>query len=769
MFYSLFYTLAFCLLFPLLLINKKNRDKYLSTLSQRMGKIDSAINPEKLPAIWVHAVSVGEALAAKSLVARLKETYPEHLVLVSTTTSTGNKIAREELDAHGVFYFPFDWKFAIRRVINAINPQLCIVMETEIWPNFSRCLRQNNIPLLLANGRISDSSFSGYKKFRFLLAPILKHYHRLCAQSAEDAQRLITLGAHPWDTLVSGNLKYNKNQFQVDESKIELLRHKLGIRAEDKVFIAGSTHEKEEDAALTAFAALLKSFPQARLILVPRKPERFQEVAEIISRSGFSWERFSTIEKPSQAQVILIDSIGQLVALYHLSQVAFIGGSLAQTGGHNLLEASSAGVPVLFGPNMHNFREVARDVIQGKAGFQVEDEKELSIRVVELFSDKELYQSLAQAALKVITKNQQALPVTMEAISEAIAWCGRLTKPSRTLKLLSWIHSEGSALIRKTPEEELEQGTKVDVPVISVGGLTFGGAGKTPMVSFLAHLFSDAGKFTCLLTRGYKGQAADPFMVSDGQGNISSPLEGGDEPVMLANSHPKLMVVKDADRIRGARLALAAGSPDIFLLDDGFQYRKIARDINILMLDADSLCSARSGGQLFREPLEFGRCADLIVILAGDIWRREYATAKLSALFPDIPLVDAFFEACKITSLFSGREYILRELEDKTLLALSGIAAPHRFLQTLKKGNLNIGAVKCYPDHHQYCSDDIKEVQALLKLNKCDAIITTEKDALKLLRLGDIVKEMDIMVISGQLNIVQKDKLTKLIEDKIIL
>ena len=769
MIYSLFFTLAFCLLFPLLSLNRKNRDKYLSTFSQRLGKIDPQLNPESKPSIWIHAVSVGEALAAKSLVAKLRSSYPEHLILVSTTTSTGNEIARKQLNAHGVFYFPFDWKFAVRRIFKKINPSVCVVMETEIWPNFAKVLKEKKVPLVLANGRISDRSYKGYQKIKFLVGPVLKRYHSLCAQSKADAQRLINLGAHPWDTRTSGNLKYGADQFKIDPQKVETLRRKLEINNSADIFIAGSTHEEEETAAIAAFRQLLEIKPDARLILVPRKPERFDEVHTILEKSGLDFARYTEINKSSNARVLLIDTIGLLTSLYHLAHVAFVGGSLSKTGGHNLLEASSAGLPVLFGPNMHNFREVRSHVLKAEAGYQVEDAAEMAIKLKELFSNKSLHERLSQAASGIIGSNQQALPITMSVIADAMAWSGSRTSPPPFLKALSCLHSHGAAIFRKKPEKELQQAKKLSLPVISVGGLTFGGAGKTPMVSLLIDLLQKAGINVCLLTRGYKGTGKDPIIVSDGENITASAEEAGDEPVMLARQHKGLMVVKDADRYRGARLAQDKLDPDVFIMDDGFQHRRLARDINILMLDADSLTSPRAGGQLFREPLAFARCADLIILLSSSELRHQHALQTLNKDFPDVPVVGGSFQADHVYNLTTGERIPAESISTKSLLALSGIAAPGRFLQTLRENDFGINLSRAYPDHHNFSEDDISRILDLLKLSNSNAIITTEKDAQRLVKHQGLLADTECFVLAGKMGVNNMELVEKLLKEKNIL
>ena len=750
--YSLLYTLAFLIAAPLLALFSRKSKNYLSSFRQRLGFVKATIIDSR-PSIWVHAVSTGEANAAKSLVAELKEKYPEHAIIVSTTTTDGQETARDNLDADDYFFFPFDWRFAIRRVIRRFRPQLCIVMETELWPNFISVLNSRRIPLVLANGRISDRSFGKYRAMRWLFKPLLRKFYALCAQSERDAGRLAEMGAHLFDIVTTGNLKSGQEQYVIDAKKVELLRNRLAIKDDDLIFVAGSTHEGEEQAVFHAFRETESSHPNLRLIIVPRKKERFDQVAAFLKSEKCDFQRFSSEDRHLTKKIVLLDEMHLLQALYTLADVAFVGGSLLPRGGHNLLEASAAGVPVLFGPHMHNFRTVSADVLRHNAGSQVQDESELCNALQQLLDDKQLHAAMSQAALGLFKENQQALSKTLSPIDDALSWFGSRMQPSLINRVLAAIHAAGARLIRKKPEVELRNGLRLDQPVISVGGLSFGGAGKTPMVSLLAQKLIDEKFKVALLTRGYKGAGPDPLIVSDGAGEIAGAKIGGDEPVMLAHKHPRLIVIKDSDRYRGGIHAQELADPDLFLLDDGFQHRRVARDFNVLMLDADSVTAPRTAEQLLREPLSFASTADAIVLLSSTENRRRAAERMLKSMF-DIPVFNGHIAATSCFDLKSAENIPTDSLQHMRLSAFCGIAAPHRFTHSLNRLGIDIRSITQFADHYRYTESDILKLAAVLKRLRCDAMITTVKDSYRLKDIQhSIPEDMKILVLEVELEI----------------
>ncbi|MGH9724083.1 MAG: 3-deoxy-D-manno-octulosonic acid transferase, partial [Candidatus Acidiferrales bacterium] len=356
--------------------------------------------------IWVHAVSVGEVLAAKPLLEGLRQRFPLRPVFVSTTTETGQKLARERLaSAAGIFYFPLDLTFSVRRALVAIRPALVIIMETEIWPNFLREARRRAVPVVFANARISEKSFARYRRWNFFVdvfyEETLRNASLFLAQSPEDAQRLAAMHASPDAIQVTGNMKYD-----AEPPAPGLLAAWLAgeIRRQERwpVVVAGSVVAGEEEAVLAAYDIVQRQWRHALLIFAPRKPDRFAAAAEITSLGGWTAIRRSSIDQAApldeNADVLVLDSIGELGGLYSLADAVFVGGSLVHSGGHNILEPAWFSRTPVFGPSMENFQEMADGFLSARAGIQVSGGPMLGKVWVQLIEDKAIRERMGRAA-----------------------------------------------------------------------------------------------------------------------------------------------------------------------------------------------------------------------------------------------------------------------------------------------------------------------------------------------------------------------------------
>lgn len=374
----------------------------------------------KRPAIWLHAVSVGESIAARPLLKALRKRYPDHAIVVSNTTETGRGISSTFPEIDLCIYFPFDFLPAVNCILKSINPKLIIIMETEIWPNFTREATRRGIPVLLANGRISDRSFGRYLKLSWFFRHALQLFSRLCMQTNTDRERIIAIGAPNERTLATGNLKYDIPLCVANSDEKKCLRDSYGIPENLIVLTAGSTHAGEEQHVITMYKELAATSKDLFLILVPRHPERCAEVAATLKESGLAFTRRTTLPSAGrfqQGEVLLIDTIGEMMNLYALSDVAFVGGSLVPTGGHNLLEPASAGIASVFGPHMTNFREITELVLQYGAGIQVDSPAELTATMRTLVASYELRRVLGQNGLKMMRDNGGATEHHMEIIA----------------------------------------------------------------------------------------------------------------------------------------------------------------------------------------------------------------------------------------------------------------------------------------------------------------------------------------------------------------
>ena len=401
------YTALLALLTPLIVlrlwIKGRQLPAYRERIAERFGRV-----PEHPVAVWVHAVSVGESLAALPLIEALIARHGERKVWVTTTTPTGSERVRAALGERVVHtYAPYDLPWIVARFLDRSQPKQVVVMETELWPNLFRALRRRGIPLLIANARLSPRSFRGYSRVAGFTRQVLSHVTVVAAQSALDAERFTALGAPRVE--VVGNLKFDLALPEAESSLTANLRARWS--GEHFVGAAVSTHEGEEEAALAAHRRLLDASPTARLILVPRHPQRFDAVAERIAAQGFAPLRRSALEtQPSpQASVLLGDSMGEVLAYLAAADVAFVGGSLVPVGGHNVLEPAAIGLPVLFGPQMHNFLP-ARELLLGvDAALEVGDADALAAALVRLQHDVALRQTMGEAGRAAVAANRGAL------------------------------------------------------------------------------------------------------------------------------------------------------------------------------------------------------------------------------------------------------------------------------------------------------------------------------------------------------------------------
>ena len=362
--------------------------KYREGLWERLGRVPLALRElgRERPIIWLHAVSVGEVLAASRLVGELDRDFPGFQVVISTTTRTGQELARERFGPNRVFYCPLDLPWAVAAYLNALQPKMLILAETEFWPNLlSGCFRRK-IPVVVVNARVSDRSWPRYRRLRWLWRPFLKRLSRVLAQSETDAERLKAIGCRPERVSDAGNLKFDVRAVEEAEATRVLRTLATGMR----LVVAGSTLEGEEAALLEAWPQLLEADPQLAMVLAPRHPERFAEVATLLYRSGFKWlNRLDWSKQPSSAftplrsgEIVLLDTIGELASVYSLAAVAFVGGSLIPAGGHNPLEPAQFGVAIIMGPHYANFRTITDDLLAHK-GVRIAARGELAEALIE--------------------------------------------------------------------------------------------------------------------------------------------------------------------------------------------------------------------------------------------------------------------------------------------------------------------------------------------------------------------------------------------------
>lgn len=396
------------------------RGKFHKGFFARLGFVSRIPHPER--PIWIHAVSVGEVVAVRSLIDGLRNAYPQKKFVISTVTPTGNRIARDiARGSDFVTYLPLDLSFIVKRVIGRINPSLFIIAETEIWPNLISSLSKKDIPVVIVNGRISDASFRGYSLIKFLLRPLLNKISLFCVQGIRDAERFRSLGAAENKIKVTGNMKFDNTGLPHIRGA-EDLRSKLGLREGDRLLVAGSTHFDEEGAILDIYKDLLSDFSDLKLLIAPRHPQRSKDIAGAVSGFGFRAVFISGLTQSCPtcipSPVFILDIIGQLIYFYDIAQIVFVGGSLVKKGGHNILEPASLGKPILFGPHMFNFRDIAELFIKNKAAIMVDDKEQLRIKIKEVLKDDSYASRLSRNARDLIRKNSGSAARNLEFIKK---------------------------------------------------------------------------------------------------------------------------------------------------------------------------------------------------------------------------------------------------------------------------------------------------------------------------------------------------------------
>jgi 3-deoxy-D-manno-octulosonic-acid transferase len=437
--YSVIVLVAAVVASPWFIYQALRYKKYVGSFGQRMGYLPVSFNMDGDESIWVHAVSVGEVLTARPLISDLKRRYPNLRMFLSTTTMAGQQLARRSVqDVDAVFYFPFDFGFVIRRTLDLVRPKLFIMMETEIWPNLLRECRARGIKTAVVNGRLSARSFPRYRMIRPLMRRVLDHIDRFLVQSEESARRFIDLGADPGRVVVTGSLKFDSLELSSTAlpgaPAARFVRGGVEARARDRVLryfrvpvsrpviVAGSTMKGEEIAVLRAFRRVRSAAPNTLLVLAPRNPERFGEAEQLARQEGWKVSKRSdlAIDAEPRVDVVVLDTIGELATIYQIATVVFVGGSLVATGGHNVLEPAVFGKPIVFGPHMENFLEIAEAFVSNGAGVQLAGEEELDETFLLLMSDPVRRARLGAAARALVEANRGANEKSVTVLSQLL-------------------------------------------------------------------------------------------------------------------------------------------------------------------------------------------------------------------------------------------------------------------------------------------------------------------------------------------------------------
>ncbi len=724
------------------LVRGLRRRAYFGSLRQRAGILPASFRQTVPGAIWLHAVSVGEAHAAVELVRELRERLPRSPVFVSVSTLAGFEAASRKLEGMAaVFYAPVDYVFAVRRVLRTLRPSIVIVMETEVWPNLFRETRRTGAGLLLVNGRISERALGRYSRLRWFFGGVLAQACLLLAQSEEMRRRFIRIGAPAERVLVGGNLKYDAAARACEpDSPVRRFVESVGPSA---VWIAASTmppaaagDPDEDEAVIAAFRQLAVRQPGLLLLLAPRKPERFDAAAEALARAGIPFVPRSALsggETLPLPGALLLDSIGELSGLFPLADVVFMGGTLAARGGHNILEPALFARPIVTGPHLENFSEIAEGFRAAEALVEVRDAGELAAAVAGILESPARAADLGARAQACARARQGA---TALAARHALEIFGRHVpayRPAQPGFVLLWMLSRlwiwGGRLKRA---RGLARRQRLRAPVISVGNITAGGTGKTPFVLYLVGKLKDAGWSPGILTRGYGRHS--PLSHQACAAGAHVPVEqSGDEPKIFLRSGLAPVGI-GADRAYAGRLLEREFGVNALVLDDGFQHARIERRLDIVLVDA--LDPFGGGYPLplgrLREPLEGLSRADVFVITRSESGRAAAGAAHLLRRHNQrAPIFHARVRAEAWVSS-SGAVMAPGGLPYSRVAAFCGLGNPEYFWRTLEALGLRLSARVEFEDHHAYKPRELHCMGSRFREEGAEAVLTTEKDLVNL-------------------------------------
>jgi tetraacyldisaccharide 4'-kinase len=709
-------------------------------MRERLGFLPASFQTTGSGAIWFHAVSVGEILSAVELIRRLRSELPGVPVFVSTSTLAGRALGEQRLQtlAQGVFFATLDYRSVVRRVLRRLRPAAVVILETEIWPNLYRESKRAGASLLIVNGRISDRALPRYRSAAGFFRHALIWPDAIFTQSEEDSRRFVIAGAPEARVSSLGNLKYD---FTPPASGIaaDIANFLVGQgdrRRPEAVWIAASTmppkepaDPDEDDAVLGAFTTIKR--PGLLLILAPRRPERFDAAAEKLTRAGIPFARRTALASaPSDARVLLLDSIGELAALFECADVVFMGGTLASRGGHNILEPAYFSKPVIAGPHMENFAQMAAEFSAGHALHQIAGPEQLASAVTALLDDPERARAIGARARELAMAKRG----TVERIAAEIrAYAGLgVPNPPRTLPAravltpLSWIWRCGAGL---RPANFRTAQKSLETKVVSVGALVMGGAGKSPVVAHLAERLHAAGCNPAILTRGYRRKSGERIVIVP-RGGTAPVEQTGDEAQMFVHAgHAHLGI--GADRFEAGRQVEQKLHPGIFLLDDGFQHIRLKRDEDIVLIDAlDPLAGGVFPLGRLREPFENLARATAIVVTRVE---PQQSIAGIEQLIRRHNRSAPIFRSCVVP-----REWIRLgggasgQPRFQRVGAFCGLGSPNSFWRTLDELGLEVAFRRVFSDHHPYSPSELRRLAAQAAAEGVEALVTTEKDVMNL-------------------------------------
>ena len=800
--YTLLYSALTVLLSPVLAC-LSILDRY--GMRQRLGQRPLVPDGENRPVVWFHCASVGEATGLAAVIEGFAERHPGFQVLVTTMTETGLAYVGKHVPRARYFGLaPLDAPFIVRRVFRRVRPRALVLLEGELWPGMLGAAAAHGCPVALVNGRMSDRSLARNRFVKPLFRHMLRRLAVLGVQHALDGERFIAFGADPGRVRVTGNVKFDLAAEQKGPGR-EALRRELGLSASEPVIMAGCPRPVEEErAVLAAFVRVRERYPETKMIWAPRHLQRIPPAEQMLKAAGLRTARRTRLggpddsgaygvddpggagavgpddsggTSPAPAEVIILDTMGELAVMYAAADMAFVGATLVPLGGHNLLEPAACGIPVLFGPHTENVRASAAALLRTGGGMVVHDGDELAQHWLELLEDPRKRAQTGAAARQAVSECAKAVDRTLDVVDRWIldpdpggsGGSGPRHYPQRTpfiIRLMdpgerapairfmrvallpaSLLMSMVVRLRNGLYDNKLLTSDRLPVPVISVGALTAGGAGKTPVVRYLARRLRDAGYRPAVLSRGYGRNSRATQTVRPG----APWQEAGDEPAFLASILPDVPVVVGPSRTAAGRLAIDRHGADVLLLDDGFQHRSTARAVDIVVHDATSRLGPEHNPERllpagpYREPVSSLRRARALVLTRTDQTRSTAVdTERIKEAFPHLAIIEAVYELAGLRRLANNLDDDLDNALDvntqlppvwlagREVLVLCGIANPASFVQTVTDAGGRVTHILAYRDHHPFTPSDLDRAWSLFEESGAECIVTTEKDAVRI-------------------------------------
>lgn len=795
--YNLAAILIVTIIIPIFVLRATRERGFIERIKQSFGfypqeTIDKVAGKN---AIWVHAASVGEIVATSPLVREFRKVFPDSPILVSVVTTGGYEMAHRIIkDADAIIYFPLDLPFLASRVVGRIRPRVFLPVETELWPNFLKKAKQLDVPVMMVNGRISDRSVKQYKYLFGMLREMIGTVKCFAMQSSIDADYIMRLGAPRELVTVTGNTKFDQAYTSVSAEERAALIEELGLSGASRIMIAGSTHRGEEELVLAAFKAVREKDPGVRLIIAPREVLRTMEVEHLCRKAGFTVTTRKELQKGDAARgedIVILDTVGELGRVYGLGDVIYIGGSLIPHGGHNILEPAAHGKAIIVGNQMFNFKDIHALFRNRNAVVTVTNGEELTRETLRLFGDAAERARLEAETLAIINENKGASEKSARILVEMLETyesrrsiraqeriVGHRVRATQKVAnfqtyFIDLVHDKevrgisrrlimGVFYVFSLIYEQLvnlkltmyrwgwAKKERLGCYVISLGNVTVGGTGKTPTAQHLAREISDMGYRVAILNRGYRAKWRGAVgIVSDGHTLKMDAETAGDEAFMLAKHLPNVPVLIGAQRAVTGRYAIEHFGAEVAILDDGYQHWQLERDMDILLVDAVNVFG---NGYLLprgtlREPLSHIDRADVCLMTKVDqaapgaiahIWETFRSYNQDGLILESIHQPRQFVRLSDWYEDIAAGGVPVTEMEGKKVLAVSAIGNPASFEQTLADLGIEMVESMRYPDHHDYGERDMAEVLYRAETLGVEAIVITEKDAVKV--PGDVVR-----------------------------